>query len=201
MGLIGESGQLFIGATFLLIACLFFLFSVHDIALGWRDRVKLQQVVDAALLSSGSIMADVLTLMDIFNVVSLYGYFKDPRIIAIGQSIDALRMVIEKLEIVGLLTGILGADTHYVIHVDKAPSLDAKYNLTTNRFDIGGGNPGNRVARFRGWTSSISKRYLLKRFMPQNYQFKESIITVTGEVGIFRQGGLILRTYVPVLMR
>lgn len=70
MGSIKESGQLLVGAVFLLMAMVLFLFSVYDIAQLWRDRAKMQQAVDAAALSAGAVMCDFLGLMHVYNVLA-----------------------------------------------------------------------------------------------------------------------------------
>ncbi len=201
MGFNEETGQILIGAIFLLVACAFFLFSVYDIAQGWRDRAKLQQTVDTAALSSAALMSDILTMMEIYNLISLQGIVKIPQLIAVGECIDAMRMLMETYEAIGSLTAMLGNDTFYPIHIVQRPIMDAYFcEAPQTRFFIKyGRDPRNRVIKLVGYASSISPRYLLKRFIPAKSIFEETVFFATAKAGVYRQEGII-PTYVPVLI-
>lgn len=188
------------GAVFLLIACTFFLFSVYDIAQGWRDRAKLQQTVDAAALSSGAFVCDLLTIMELYNKLSLIKYLDPVEFLAVGEAIDTLRCIAESVEIIGPLTGLIGSDTHYPLLAERCPDLGTSFDRATCKFIIKRGQePGNRVIKIRGFASTISSRYVLKKYLPKKHVLDETVITTCAEVGVYSQRGLIT-TYVPVLL-
>jgi len=189
-----------VGAVFLLVACTFFLFSVYDIAQGWRDRAKLQQAVDAAALSCGAFACDLLTIMELYNKLSLLKFLAPVEFLAVGETIDTLRLIAETVEILGPLTGILGSDTHYPLHAVRCLDLGTFFDRTACKFIIKRGQePGGRVIKIRGYASTISSRYILKKYLPKKHFVEEIVITTCAEVGIYSQRGLIT-TYVPVLL-
>lgn len=201
MGSIKESGQLLVGAVFLLMAMVLFLFSVYDIAQLWRDRAKMQQAVDAAALSAGAVMCDFLGLMHVYNVLAKpFLPFFPAQTQAVGNALDKLRAFMERADFIASITGMLGSETFYLIVTTSTPDLGVHFRPEIAHFVFSETqNPGKRVFTVSGLTTTINRRYLLKRYTGEEWA-PNVFICATATVGIFKQGRFGF-TYVPVLLK
>lgn len=138
--------------------------------------------------------------MKIYNFIAKFDLIRIPHLVAIGEGIDAMRVVIEKFDFIGPLTGIVGSDTHYAMMVVSKPKLDAYYHEGLGRFVFTSArDPGRRVLTIGGTVTTLSDRYLFKRYA--NRSFSDlGVLVVTAKVGVFTQKGSWGLTYVPVLL-